>query len=228
MRYAKQYSFVIVLFLLALLCGGVIVRGTSDPFLTTYAGMLSHAILRYGFMMLVLFADYLFYSLMHVTGYIMRKKSLLQCETSLFIKESILVAILCIVMQVPALMWKGDLYVHNLGVMWALLVAVYVHALFIIAIVKVVNAFVKKRSTACIVTFVLYGAIDILSMVLVSMGVIPDMMQVSVLFVLPVVMDNWWLPIAMQFLLTMFLSISALQYRCDHMGYMPGDEHEET
>lgn len=77
-------------------------------------------------------------------------------------------------------------------------------------------------------TFVLYGVIDIFFMALVSMGVIPDMIQLSVLFVLPVVMDNWWLPIAVQVLLTMFLSISALQYRCEHMGYMPGDEHEET
>ena len=80
MKYAKRYRFVIVLFLLAFLCGGVIVRGTSDPFLTTYAGMLSHAILRYAFMMLILFADYLFYTAMHVTGYIMRKKSFLQCK----------------------------------------------------------------------------------------------------------------------------------------------------
>lgn len=228
MRYAKRYRFVIMLFLLSLLCGGVIVRGTSEPFLTTYAGMLSHAILRYAFMMLVLFADYLFYTSMHVTGYIMRKKSFLQCETSLFCKESVLVAILCIVMQVPALLWKGELYVQNLYMMFALLVTVYVHALFIIAIIKVVNAFVEKRSTACIVTFVLYGVIDIFFMALVSMGVIPDMIQLSVLFVLPVVMDNWWLPIAVQVLLTMFLSISALQYRCEHMGYMPGDEHEET
>lgn len=228
MRYAKRYKFVIVLFLLALLCGGVIVRGTSDPFLTTYAGMLSHAILRYAFMMLILFADYLFYTAMHVTGYIMRKKSFLQCEISLFFKESILVAILCIVMQVPALMWKGELYAQNLDMMLALLVVIYVHALFIIAIIKVVNAFVEKRTTSCIVTFVLYGAIDILSMVLVSMGLIPDSLQLSVLFVLPVVMDNWWLPVAMQILLTMFLSISALQYRCEHMGYMPGDEYDET
>lgn len=144
MKYAKRYRFVIVLFLLAFLCGGVIVRGTSDPFLTTYAGMLSHAILRYAFMMLILFADYLFYTAMHVTGYIMRKKSFLQCEISLFCKESILVAILCIVMQLPALMWKGELYVQNLYMMFALLVTVYVHALFIIAIVKVVNAFVEK------------------------------------------------------------------------------------
>lgn len=228
MKYAKRYRFVIVLFLLAFLCGGVIVRGTSDPFLTTYAGMLSHAILRYAFMMLILFADYLFYTAMHVTGYIMRKKSFLQCEISLFCKESILVAILCIVMQVPALMWKGELYVQNLDMMFALLVTVYVHALFIIAIVKVVNAFVEKRSTACIVTFVLYGAIDIFSMLMVSMSVIPDMFQLSVLFVLPVVVHNWWLPVAMQVLLTMFLSISALQYRCEHMGYMPGDEYDET
>ncbi len=228
MKYAKRYRFVIVLFLLAFLCGGVIVRGTSDPFLTTYAGMLSHAILRYAFMMLILFADYLFYTAMHVTGYIMRKKSFLQCEISLFCKESILVAILCIVMQVPALMWKGELYVQNLDMMFALLVTVYVHALFIIAIVKVVNAFVEKRSTACIVTFVLYGAIDIFSMLMVSMSVIPDMFQLSVLFVLPIVVHNWWLPVAMQVLLTMFLSISALQYRCEHMGYMPGDEYDET
>lgn len=228
MKYAKRYRFGIVLFLLAFLCGGVIVRGTSDPFLTTYAGMLSHAILRYAFMMLILFADYLFYTAMHVTGYIMRKKSFLQCEISLFCKESILVAILCIVMQVPALMWKGELYVQNLDMMFALLVTVYVHALFIIAIVKVVNAFVEKRSTACIVTFVLYGAIDIFSMLMVSMSVIPDMFQLSVLFVLPVVVHNWWLPVAMQVLLTMFLSISALQYRCEHMGYMPGDEYDET
>lgn len=228
MRYAKRYRFVIMLFLLALLCGGVIVRGTSEPFLTTYAGMLSHAILRYAFMMLVLFADYLFYTTMHVTGYIMRKKSFLQCEISLFSKESILVAILCIFMQVPALMWKGDLYVQNLDMMLALLVAVYVHSLFIISIVKMVNAFVEKRSTVCIVTFVLYGVIDIFSMIMVSMSIIPDMFQLSVLFVLPVVMDNWWLPVTMQVLLTLFLSISALQYRCEHMGYMPGDEHEET
>ena len=228
MKYAKRYRFVIVLFLLAFLCGGVIVRGTSDPFLTTYAGMLSHAILRYAFMMLILFADYLFYTAMHVTGYIMRKKSFLQCEISLFSKESFLVAILCIVMQVPALMWKSELYVQNLDMMFALLVTVYVHALFIIAIVKVVNAFVEKRSTACIVTFVLYGAIDIFSMLMVSMSVIPDMFQLSVLFVLPIVVHNWWLPVAMQVLLTMFLSISALQYRCEHMGYMPGDEYDET
>ena len=228
MKYAKRYRFVIVLFLLAFLCGGVIVRGTSDPFLTTYAGMLSHAILRYAFMMLILFADYLFYTAMHVTGYIMRKKSFLQCEISLFSKESFLVAILCIVMQVPALMWKRELYVQNLDMMLAMLVTVYVHALFIIAIVKVVNAFVEKRSTACIVTFVLYGAIDIFSMLMVSMSVIPDMFQLSVLFVLPIVVHNWWLPVAMQVLLTMFLSISALQYRCEHMGYMPGDEYDET
>lgn len=227
-RLFRKYPFIAVGIIISVLMGWIMVWKLEGNLLERYCGMNANPIIRYGLLILFLGTDYFFYTQNHVHVLIFRRKNFLKSEIHMATGELSLFLVFSIAMQIPSVVFYSSQYVENAGRMISLIISNVSAAFVIVSAVRVVHAFVIRRTTADLIVFLGFGLFDFTWGMINYQLSIQDSLSASVLFLYPVFFSHWILLFIMIVLLCVFIDISALQWKCKVTGYDPKSETHET